>query len=321
MSSGARDDFSKEIKRTTAERAAYICCNPKCRTPTVGPHSDPQKSLKTGIAAHICAAASGGPRYDPNQTPGERGGIGNAIWLCAACSSLIDKDPTKHPIELLFEWKRRHEEWIETGGIVPSLPELTLSLVRGRTLPDHPSTITGIDCENFREHSFVLRNGADAELLMIDARVQVPESITESVLHHKPVGAALIWEPIRPRMVAHVKGHATVTQTGAPRPTSVYHLAIDCLPPSHQIEIGFATSTEIHAHDLSTGVGLPTGFTEPPNVQTFVDGTFQFRYQGATLTKQFFAPIRYDEAIRQFSIVEVRGDFGEWEPHYLTLFW
>ena len=30
------------------------------------------KPSRTGVAAHICAAAEGGPRYDPNMTPEER---------------------------------------------------------------------------------------------------------------------------------------------------------------------------------------------------------------------------------------------------------
>jgi hypothetical protein len=63
-----RDDFSKVTRRVLAERAAYICGNPDCRNNTIGPHSDPDRSLSTGIAAHICGAAEGGPRYDPNQT-------------------------------------------------------------------------------------------------------------------------------------------------------------------------------------------------------------------------------------------------------------
>jgi len=40
-----RDDFSAETKRILAQRAAYICSNPDCRNNTIGPHSDPAKSL------------------------------------------------------------------------------------------------------------------------------------------------------------------------------------------------------------------------------------------------------------------------------------
>ena len=34
----------------------------------------------------------------------------------------------------------------------------------------------------------------------------------------------------------------------------------------------------------------------------FIDGTFQFDYRGATITKKFFAPIRYDKDSRDTSV-------------------
>lgn len=51
-----------------------------------------------------------------------------------------------------------------------------------------------------------------------------------------------------------------------------------------------------------------------------IDGTFQFEYQGAMLKKRFFAPIDYDRDSRAFSIMEVREDFGKWQPLALTVF-
>ena len=97
MSSPSRDEFSDRLKRTLAERSAYICANPECQKPTVGPHSDPDKSLKTGEACHIRGASPGGPRYDPNQTPKERSGSENGIWLCTECSTRVDKDESAFP--------------------------------------------------------------------------------------------------------------------------------------------------------------------------------------------------------------------------------
>lgn len=108
----ARDNFSKEVIKTIAERAAYLCSNPDCRMITTGPHSDEKKSLKTGIAAHICAASEGGPRFDPNQTKEERSSIKNAIWLCHSCSDLVDKDTGKYTKEVLLNWKSIHDNFI-----------------------------------------------------------------------------------------------------------------------------------------------------------------------------------------------------------------
>jgi hypothetical protein len=60
-----RDEFPAQVRRVIAERAAYTYA--KCQRLTIKPHSDPDKSLKSGVAAHIRAAFKNGPRYDPNQ--------------------------------------------------------------------------------------------------------------------------------------------------------------------------------------------------------------------------------------------------------------
>jgi hypothetical protein len=321
MSEKSRDEFFERVKRTVAERAAYICANPACRRPTVGPHSDPDKSLKTGEACHIRAAAPGGPRYDSDQSQEERSGIDNAIWLCTECSTRIDKDPPAFPIKVLLEWKETLETWIKNGGIVPSLPQVSLLTIEGRTLPEVPCQITVNDCENVREHSLRIQNGADAEILMVDARVQVPEPIIQSFGRHKPIGTNVSWEPVRLQMAAMIKGGGTVTRNRPPLPINVYQLQIDRLPPSHYVEIGFVTSTKINEdHDLSFDRGPFAGTDKPPYLRNFIDGTYQFEYRGAKLKKRFFAPIHEDKDNRRLSILEVREDSGEWQPLALTLF-
>ncbi|MEX3979139.1 hypothetical protein AB4Y45_09155 [Paraburkholderia sp. EG287A] len=106
----SRHDFSRATKETLAKRAAQCCTNPDCGRATSGPHEDERKAVNLGVAAHITAAAPGGPRYNKILTPEERSGIGNAIWLCQSCAKLIDSDVIRFPEELLIMWKRKHEE-------------------------------------------------------------------------------------------------------------------------------------------------------------------------------------------------------------------
>jgi len=40
------------------------------------------ESITTGVTAHICDAAPGGPRFDPNMTVAQRRHYDNGIWLC-----------------------------------------------------------------------------------------------------------------------------------------------------------------------------------------------------------------------------------------------
>ena len=111
MPTPKRHNFPVPIVRKVAERAAYICSNPSCHRVTVGPDDVlPNKSIKTGEAAHVCAASPGGPRYDMSQSEKERKGISNAIWLCGACAALVDKNRgASYPAAHLRKWKRDHE--------------------------------------------------------------------------------------------------------------------------------------------------------------------------------------------------------------------
>jgi hypothetical protein len=100
-----RDDFIEEVKRTLAARVGNRCSNPNCHALTSGPQDDPAKALNVGVAAHITAAAQGGPRYDSLLTSEERCHPDNGIWLCQTCAKLVDNDTSQFPVDLLRAWK------------------------------------------------------------------------------------------------------------------------------------------------------------------------------------------------------------------------
>ena len=104
-----RDNFKTNVKTALARRVCYRCSNDACRKPTSGPHSDPLKAITLGKAAHITAAAEGGPRYDGNLAEKQRSSIANGIWLCGICADLVDKDEIKYRVELLQTWKLKAE--------------------------------------------------------------------------------------------------------------------------------------------------------------------------------------------------------------------
>ncbi len=82
-----RDEFPKPVADTLTKRVGNRCSNPDCRKRTSGPHTEDDKALNVGVAAHITAASPGGPRFDSSLTSDERKGIGNGIWLCQSCAS------------------------------------------------------------------------------------------------------------------------------------------------------------------------------------------------------------------------------------------
>jgi hypothetical protein len=106
----ARDDFTQKTIELLAQRVGYRCSNPSCRQPTRGPQLNRNKTINIGVAAHITAAADGGPRYDKFLTSSERKSIENGIWLCWNCSKLIDNDEERYSVSLLLEWKRLAEK-------------------------------------------------------------------------------------------------------------------------------------------------------------------------------------------------------------------
>ncbi len=100
-----RDDFSRGTIDVLFRRARAKCSNPACPTVTCGAHSEEDKAINIGVAAHITAAAPGGPRYDPAFSAEERKSPHNGIWLCQTCAKLIDSDSPKYTVELLRAWK------------------------------------------------------------------------------------------------------------------------------------------------------------------------------------------------------------------------
>jgi tetratricopeptide (TPR) repeat protein len=104
-----RDEFSKKTKETLVKRVGMRCSNPGCRKLTSGPQADSNEAINIGVAAHITAASTEGPRYQPSLSKSERSSIGNGIWLCQNCAKLVDNDPATYTIEKLNNWKTEAE--------------------------------------------------------------------------------------------------------------------------------------------------------------------------------------------------------------------
>lgn len=113
MSMADRDDFPDRVKLVLAQRVGSRCSHPECRALTTGPHTEADKRVSVGVAAHITAAAPGGPRYNPNLTPEDRTSADNGIWMCQTHGTLVDRDAERYPESLLREWKIEAEKHAE----------------------------------------------------------------------------------------------------------------------------------------------------------------------------------------------------------------
>ena len=111
MRSSKRDNFTETTRRRIGKQAGWHCSYPWCRRPTVGSNSEGDGAIDVGIAAHIRAAAPGGPRYDPGMSPEQRKSVSNGIWLCETHARLVDSKDPMFTADLLHEWKERAHTW------------------------------------------------------------------------------------------------------------------------------------------------------------------------------------------------------------------
>ncbi len=172
-----RDDFSPAIKVRLERNVASICSNPECRNGTRGAHTDPtQTSVSIGVAAHICAAAPGGPRYDENMTPAQRMAFENGIWLCTSCSRLIDRDVDRYQAALLHKWKEDAEAGARQniGRRVPAEKDVRDQLVMalsGSPIANQPNVIANSHAAVKEVHE------------QLDPRFRVETSFKDNVTH------------------------------------------------------------------------------------------------------------------------------------------
>ncbi len=159
-----RDNFSAKVVDRLRTRVAHKCSNPNCRVPTVGPGKEPLAVANIGKAAHIAAAAPGGPRYVATMGASERSSIYNAIWLCSNCATRIDVDQDKYPITLLHEWKRlaEHAADAEKGKRPPHPDDARNQLVAALSGMPAPFTCTAI--HNIHSATEQALHGIDSRL-------------------------------------------------------------------------------------------------------------------------------------------------------------
>ncbi|WP_051959918.1 hypothetical protein [Sphingobacterium sp. ML3W] len=121
-----RHNFTAKTIEILGKRVGLICSNPACSKTTSGPHTDAEKATIVGVAAHISAAAAGGPRYNATLDEKERKSAKNGIWLCVNCSTIIDKDPDAYSATLLEGWKNEAEKRTDKQlkGIITSTKDI-----------------------------------------------------------------------------------------------------------------------------------------------------------------------------------------------------
>lgn len=162
-----RDDFDDKTKDVLARRVGLRCSNPKCRKLTGGPQTNSSKAINVGVAAHITAASSGGPRYDINLSQEQRKSSENGLWLCQNCAKLIDSDERRYTVEILRNWKDQSEDLAlreleeKTQQRTPNIEIDPLETLLA--LMDEPENWIKVDRDEYIRHryqpQFVIKRG------------------------------------------------------------------------------------------------------------------------------------------------------------------
>ena len=144
-----------------------------------------------GVAAHITAAAPGGPRYDPAMSSSARQAIKNGVWLCQLHAKLVDDDEHRFTADLLRGWRKR--------------AELIACYAMGGGWYDDEEAVDGAERWRWRDSMIESHD-------LIDGRLLVPHSTTVEFLsaqklHRridgflKDVGVTQGWGKIGPELV------------------------------------------------------------------------------------------------------------------------
>ncbi len=177
-----RDDFSQGTKDLLANRVGWKCSNPKCRRMTRGANENKEKFTNIGVAAHICAAAFGGPRFDENMTQEMRKSPDNGIWLCQNCAKLIDSDVDKYSVELLHNWKAGAEkvagQELEDRNFITDDTVLNNNEQIVKILINLDGNIQNLDTETYNQFLvwFINRDKEKIKVVVSDKRISLFDS-------------------------------------------------------------------------------------------------------------------------------------------------
>lgn len=176
-----RDNFSSKVKRFLAAEAGNKCSLTTCEKLTSGPGAGEGLVINDGRAAHITAAASGGPRYDHSLSREQRVSAENGIWTCTQHASEIDSLASTYSVEALRGLKairkaRAREEFRRGGSSEES----------SNLLIEFPYVVTSEKLVDIiRPQAYSYQNALTLHDLLVDSpfRERILELIPEVIIH------------------------------------------------------------------------------------------------------------------------------------------
>jgi len=104
-------------------RSGNLCAFPDCKKELAMDISETDDTSIVGEEAHIVAKEIDGPRGESPLTPEQRDKYNNLILMCSIHHKVIDDQPTKYSVELLHDYKEKHENWIKQNLKVDNIKQ------------------------------------------------------------------------------------------------------------------------------------------------------------------------------------------------------
>ena len=159
-----------------------------------------------GEVAHIIGASEDGPRGS-GESSDLRVDYSNLMLLCQRCHKEIDDDPDRYSVELMRQWKREHEDRIETQtshstevckstvvlftvGIKDRITPINHAAYRNAMFPKYPvDEGIKIDNQDFDRHGDESEWEAYARVIERRIRTRLEEGIDREAVKHFSVFA------------------------------------------------------------------------------------------------------------------------------------
>lgn len=113
-----RTEIPEPVQRLLMAKSGGYCQNPACNQDLFRQFESGRVSTIRELA-HIIGQSTKGPRGDSEMPRSHRDSYENIILLCPTCHTLVDTNPGEYPVEMLIDWKIRHESVIESCFSVP----------------------------------------------------------------------------------------------------------------------------------------------------------------------------------------------------------
>lgn len=133
------------------------CYNPNCYE-SIGLKED----TILGEIAHIKSYSKSGDRYDETLSDKDKNSYNNLLVLCPNCHKMVDDNPEKYTVDLLYDWKSKREYEAINNNIIknPTLLEIAIRKISEIDLDitNYSSNTNIFDIESKISYNNIIRN-------------------------------------------------------------------------------------------------------------------------------------------------------------------